>query len=91
MITQTEIQKLFETPQYIYLRSFFQGVEVIFAQNKSNPCEIYFSAESVARVMGYASANEMLGDDSILDALNKYMRETGKAFPIINIVDNSEN
>ena len=89
MITKTVIQRLFETPQYVYLRSFFQGVEVIFVQNKSNPDEIYFSADSVAKVMGYASANEMLGDDTILDALNKYMRETGKEFPIIKIADNS--
>ena len=81
------LEFLNETKHYAFFRDFFQGTEVIFVQDKKNPEELMISAESTAKVLGYESADKMLGNDKVLDKLNEYMKRTGKPFPVREIKD----
>lgn len=77
-----KLEFLNETERYVYFRNFFQGTEVIFVQDKKKPGELMISGESIAKVLGYGSFQEMISSDKILDSLNKYMKETGNPFPL---------
>ena len=89
MDTALELKRVFETSRHIYLRSYFGGVEVVFIQEKDNPNKLYLAADSMAKILGYSSEEDMLGDDKILDAINDHMKARGCGFPIKHIMGTS--
>lgn len=85
------LELLNETERYIFFRDYFQGIEIVFVQDKKNPEKIMISGESTAKVLGYISFQEIMSCDKILDHVNKYMKETGNPFPLNPIhLDNTD-
>lgn len=69
------------TPTYEVWKDYFEGVEVLFTKDLKTQ-EIHMNAESLAKIMGYGSLEDMLGNDEVLDLMNEVKEETG-VFPIV--------
>ncbi len=76
-----EIQYLYEAGGRRYYRSFYENTEIIWSQHANDPSDLLISAESFAHMQGFASFEEMMADDRMLDKINEFMRETGAPFP----------
>ncbi len=81
-----QLEFMFETNKFKYFRDFFEGNEVIFVQDKSNPVKIFISTESIAQVLGFKSADDMMGSDKFLDFLNDYMRKNQVHPPLKDLI-----
>ena len=84
---ENELQFLYEAGGRRFSRSLYNDIEIIWSQDVHNPKGLLISADSFARMYGYASAEEMLADDQFLDLINRFMKETGAPFPFITHKD----
>ncbi|MBD2702638.1 hypothetical protein IC229_18470 [Spirosoma sp. BT702] len=66
--------------QYEYFVDFFQGKPVKMMRDRKTG-ELLFDAESVAPILGFASAEEMFSNDAVLDLLNEQITK-GQGRPI---------
>ncbi len=78
---EIEIQYLYEAGGHRYYRSFYENTEIIWSQDANDPSDLLISAESFAQIQGFASFEEMMADDTMLDKINEFMKETGSPFP----------
>lgn len=63
---------------------YYQGHPIRIMQDLKTG-EILFDAESVAPILGFASAEEMFSNDAVLDLLNEQITR-GQAKPIRRII-----
>ena len=61
--------------QYDYYIDYFQGIEVRIKKDKTTN-QIYYSSDSVAKILGFNSADDMIRSNSgvtnaFLDGMNK--------------------
>ena len=61
--------------QYDYYIDYFQGIEVNIKKDKTTN-QIYYSSDSVAKILGFNNADEMIKSNSyitnaFLDGMNK--------------------
>ena len=81
---ENELQFLYKADGRRFYRSFYYDIEIIWSQDVDNLHDLLISAESFAHMQGYNSYEEMMADDSMLDKINEFMKETGSPFPFIN-------
>ncbi|MBD2703794.1 hypothetical protein IC229_24320 [Spirosoma sp. BT702] len=77
------MRRIYIDLNYEHFVDYYQGREIKIKQDRKTG-EILFDAESVAPILGFASAEEMFSNDAVLDLLNEQITN-GKAKPIRRI------
>jgi hypothetical protein len=72
-----------QTESYQVYEDFYQGKQVRFIKDIATG-QINVNAHDFAKVMGYATLEEMMSDDTVLDACNEIKEKNG-VFPIMKI------